>query len=455
MSKAMKWRKPAVWLAPLFLVVTFTLGGGARADITSLVFLRPLAALFLGVGILNLRRDDIERHRMLFGCLVAVGVLALVQLIPLPPALWHQLPGHQIVRDIDAALGLGGVWRPISLAPNGTLNALLSLLVPAALLVHVAKLDTAGVRRLVVILIFLGLFSAIIGIAQAVGPRGGGLYFYRITNQSFAVGLFANRNHQAVVLACLFPMLAAFASFPAKLASNAKMRLVLVLLAGVALIPLLLITGSRLGVGLGALGILAARWVYRAPDTPSVKRRESKPRNYTPLIVATAVIGLVVITALLAQVSVFGRFTDASDALTDIRFRVWQPIMEATWVFFPFGSGLGSFAEVYRIYEPTELLRATYLNHAHNDLLEVCLTAGVAGLAIICVASASLARSLVRTARSRYVDSEISPLNRMGAAVVVMLAIGSLVDYPLRTPSIACIFILAAVCLRHDRTTDR
>jgi O-antigen ligase len=451
----MKWRKPAIWLAPLFLVVTFILGGGARADIMSLVFLRPLAAIFLGIGLLNLSRVDIERHKLLFGCLIALGILALVQLIPLPPALWHQLPGHQIVHETDAMLGLGGVWRPISLAPNGTLNALLALMVPAAFLVHVAKLDTAGIRRLLVIAICLGLLSAVIGIAQAVGSSGGGLYFYKITNQGFAVGLFANRNHQAVMLACLFPMLAAYASFPTKVAANAKMRLILVLLAGVALIPLLLITGSRLGVVVGALGILSARWVYRTPEAQGVPRRESKRKNYTPLALAIAVLALVALTALLAQVSVFGRFAEASDALTDVRFRVWQPIMDAMWVFFPFGSGLGSFAEVYKIYEPAELLRTRYLNHAHNDLLEVLLTGGLAGLAIILVVTASLARSALRTVRPTEGNKGILPLNRMGVVILVMLALASLVDYPLRTPSLACIFILAAVCLRHERTSDR
>jgi O-antigen ligase len=383
----------------------------------------------------------------------AIAILAIVQLIPLPPGIWHQLPGHEIVRDIDTILGLEGLWRPISLAPNGTLNALMALVVPLAFLVHVAKLDAAGIRRLLIIAIALGLLSALIGIAQAVGTRGNGLYFYRITNHGFAVGLFSNRNHQAVFLACLFPMLAAYASFPLKAAANARIRLILVLLAGAALIPLLLITGSRLGAALGILGILSARWVYHAPELIAVRRRESKRKNYTPLIVGIVGIGLVAITAFLAQVSIFERFAGSSDAMTDIRFRVWQPILRMSWDFFPFGSGLGSFAEVYRVYEPNELLGARYLNHAHNDFLEVFLTAGVAGLVIMGVVAVSLAQAAFRAFRLKSPDRDIS-LYRMGAVVVTMLAAASLVDYPLRTPSITCVFILAAVCLRRVRTSE-
>jgi O-antigen ligase len=453
LAKTERWGKPAAWLAAIFLIATFVLGGGARSDILSLVILRPFAVVVLGIGLLTLTRAEIERHRLLFGSLGAIAVLAIVQLIPLPPGIWHQLPGHGVVKEIDATVGLDGLWRPISLAPNGTLNALMALVVPLAFLVHVAKLDTAGMRRLLIIAIALGLLSALIGVAQAVGTRGNGLYFYRITNDGFAVGLFSNRNHQAVFLASLFPMLAAYASFPVKAAANARIRLILVLLAGAALIPLLLITGSRLGAALGILGILSTRWVYHAPEVVAVRRRESKRKNYAPLIIGIVGIGLVAITAFLAQVSIFERFAGSSDAMTDIRFRVWQPILKMSWDFFPFGSGLGSFAEVYRVYEPNELLGTRYLNHAHNDFLEVFLTAGLAGLAIMGVAGVSLAHAAFRASRLKNRDRDVS-LYRMGAVVVTMLAVASLVDYPLRTPSIACVFILAAVCLRRVRTSE-
>lgn len=451
-SRTVKWGTPAVWLAFAFLLVTYLLGGGARSDIMSLVLLRPIAAIVFAIGIVELNRGDLRRYRTLFGCLAAIALLAIFQLIPLPPAVWHQLPGHDVVRDIDAGVGLDDLWRPMSLAPNGTLNALFALLVPAAFLVHVVKLDASALRLLVIFAIVLGLLSAFIGIAQAVGSAGSGLYLYRITNHGFAVGLFSNRNHQAIVLACLFPMLAAYASFPVKQASYAKVRLILVLVIGGALIPLILITGSRLGAALGLFGILSAAWVYRAPETPEAQRRESKRRNFVPLIAGVVAIALVVVTAMLAQVSVFGRFAEGGDAVNDIRFQVWRPISAMIWEFFPLGSGLGSFAEVYKIYEPTELLTREYLNHAHNDLLEVALTAGLAGAAILVIATFSIGRSVLRTAFGSQ-DARLLPLRRMGAIVVVMIALASLVDYPLRTPSIACIFILATVCLRQERTS--
>lgn len=441
------------WLAATFLVATFLLGGGARSDILSLVLLRPLAAIVLAIGIWRLSPSDIEKGRLLFGCLAAVALLAIVQLLPLPPFVWHALPGHDIVRRVDTSVGLEGLWRPISLVPNATLNALLSLLVPAAFLVHLVKLGSGDTRRMLVVLVALGLVSAIVGIAQIVGSPGSRLYFYRITNTGFAVGLFSNRNHQAAVLACLFPMLAAYASFPAKQPTIARMRLILGLLAGVALIPLLLITGSRSGVVLGLLGILATRWIYRSPTLTAAPRRESKKRNYTPAILAIGVVVLATVTAVLAQVSVFERFAQGTDAVKDIRFQIWRPIANTIWDFFPFGSGLGSFPNVYKIYEPLALLDTRYLNHAHNDLLEIALTGGLAGLLILAFYGTALARLVLRAARRRN-DGGTAVMNRMGATVVVLLSLASLVDYPLRTPSVACIFILATVCLKQERTSD-
>jgi O-antigen ligase len=412
-----------------------------------------MAAITLMLGMRSLSLGDVRKYLVLFGALAAIGALAIVQLIPWPPFVWQQIPGHQIVVEIDRKIGLYGEWRPISLAPNSTLNALLSLLIPAAFLVHLAKLSPAQIRSVLIVAIGLCMMSGVLGIAQVAGSADSRLYLYDITNNGFAVGLFSNRNHEAVVLACLFPMLAAYAAFPVKERSTAKMRLILALLAGMALIPLILITGSRSGAVLGLLGLLSVRWVYSKPQISAPQRRESKRKNYNNVLGVVVLFVLGGMTAISARVSVFDRFSQGSDALKDVRFQVWRPIFRIVWDFFPFGSGLGSFPEVYGIYEPTQLLDARYLNHAHNDLLEIALTGGLFGMAIVAVCFYSFIRSIFRAARSRNGGPRDS-LIRMGAVVVSMLAFASLVDYPLRTPSVACIFILATVCLRQERVSE-
>ncbi len=443
----------AFWLTAGFFTFVFLFGGGSRADILSLVFVRPLAAIALVLGAVRLSSQDLYRWRWLLGILAAAALLAIVQIIPLPPGLWHALPGHGIIADIDAAGGLEGIWRPISLSPTDTLNALFALFVPAAFLVLLVKVDPARLDRMIVLALALGLLSALVGVAQSAGPGGGPLYFYRITNPEFAVGLFSNRNHQAVVLACLYPMLAIVASRSNAKPGSVKPRLAMTVLVGIALVPLILITGSRLGVGLAILGILSAPWVYRKPAISPSIRRESRTRNYAPVLIGAAALAAVAMTAVLANISVFSRFAGGHDVASDLRFRIWLPIMRMTWNYFPFGAGLGSFDYAYRIGEPDALLIPQYINHAHNDYLEVALTGGLPGVLIVLAAAIALATRLIVVMRSRR--DQVAPVARAGAVVVVLIAVASLFDYPLRTPSIACIFILATVCLLQERTSDR
>ena len=97
--------------------------------------------------------------------------------------------------------------------------------------------------------------------------------------------------------------------------------------------------------------------------------------------------------------------------------------------------------------EPRSILDTTYVNHAHNDFLEVLLTAGLPALVLL---AAALVLWLVATRRA---FSRSAPRSndmvyaRLGAVLVVLLALASVSDYPLRVPSLACFFVIAAVWL--------
>ena len=60
--------------------------------------------------------------------------------------------------------------------------------------------------------------------------------------------------------------------------------------------------------------------------------------------------------------SVRGELVEALERLfaegDENRLATWGPIAQMIWAYFPFGSGIGSFVDVYRVAEPRELLRA-------------------------------------------------------------------------------------------------
>lgn len=426
-----------------YLVFVFLTGGGARADISSLVVLRPVAAAACGYALWRLSAAQTRSYASLLSLASACLILTLLHLVPLPASVWTALPGRDLVRTIDEAAGLAGASRPLSLVPLDTMNAAYSLLVPFAALLLAIGLPPQQQRRLLPVLLAIGGVAVTMGALQAISPQGAGLYLYRVTNSAAAVGLFANRNHQALFLAMMFPMLAVFASGGDARSGPSGRRRYLACAAGVVLLPLLLITGSRAGILLGAMGIAAVPLLYDAP------RRAAGRTGRARLDLRIAVAGgalLVVVTVAAARAEGFERLFGSSVG-EESRLLLWRPIMRAIADFFPFGSGIGSFAPVYQVYEPQSLLTPEYLNHAHNDYLELALTGGLAALLLAAAAALAWGRSAMNWLR-RGKKSEEARFGRLGALLILMVAIASLVDYPARVPSIACVLALAAVWAR-------
>jgi len=65
------------------------------------------------------------------------------------------------------------------------------------------------------------------------------------------------------------------------------------------------------------------------------------------------------------------------------RARIAVATMRAGLEFLPLGSGLGTFADVFRRYQDEGI--TGFIDHAHNDYAEAFLELGVAGLAIVAV----------------------------------------------------------------------
>ena len=438
-------------LLALFLSLAFLLGGSARDDVVSLVFLRPLAVLSLGIGLFLLSRDAWREQRALIVLALAFPLLTLIHLIPLPPALWSQLPGRELVWEIGEMAGIGQPWRPISLVSYRTWNSFWSYFAPLAAFCLTLGLRRELSRYLVYVLAGIVLVSGLLGLLQTIGAPGNGFYLYRVTNETSAVGLFANRNHQAMLLAIAFPLVAAAASLSRGTREDVRPKLWLAVGIGVMIIPFLLVTQSRAGLVLGLVGMASALLVYRDPETEAGQRRAAPKHNYRWFAIGAAAAGLILTTALVARASSLQRLLAGGDGEEELRLRVWSSIYDASWSYFPFGSGIGSFVETYKIMEPDDSLSPRYLNHAHNDWLEMLMTGGLPAVLILAAAVLFIGRACFRAlARRERVGSD-GVLARLGAAIIVILALGSVYDYPLRVPSLACLFAIAAVWVCRPR----
>ena len=423
-----------------FLFLCLIGGGSARAEVMSLLYLRPAAILCVAALALTPGRWDFRPFRTLFILLGAFAATILVQLVPLPPEWWMRLPGHAPYAEAAAAAGFPQPWRPISLTPDLTINSLLALLTPLVILIGLAAIRPDQRLALVPIVIGAALASAILGILQILSSADSPFYLYAVHHGSVPAGFFANRNHQAAFLALTMPILSVWSCMPSKNRNAQLVRNWGAFLIGMLLMTTILATGSRTGAVLGVIGIIGAFALrfqaWRGDGTGSWRDR----------LLRNAVWGVPVVMVLIALVAGRALSIDrliALDPQAELRISTMPVLLRMTRIFFPVGSGFGSFDPVYRGYEPDALLSPLYFNHAHNDLIELVLTGGL--LATLVLAAflawwalktfAALFRIRNRSARTLAA--------RAGSLGVFILFAASLADYPLRTPLLAAIF---AIC---------
>ena len=436
----------ALWALVALVAVTFLTGGGAREDLLSLVFLRPLAMLALAAGVVLLPRRAWSDNRALILAALAVPAITALHLVWLPPALWHALPGRELAEQIDRAVGHAGAWRPLSLVPYRTVNALLAFTVPLAGLFLALAVPRRRLAAVVYVVLAAAVLSAVIGLLQTIGGAGNGFYFYRVTNEGSAVGLFANRNHNAVLLALAFPLIAATTSLLPGTAEQLRLREWGAAGFAVLMLPFLFATQSRAGLLLGAICLALAVWTYRPPSEYLQSRRAKAKFDPRLLFGAAAVVAVGLLSAIMLRTSAIQRLASLGRTDDELRFRVWGPIWRMVGDYFPFGSGNGTFVEAFWIGESDALLKPTFLNHAHNDWLEIVLTGGLPLLAAVLVGGFVVVRQGIAFIRGASTSRQ-AVLRRLGLVVVAVMALSSLYDYPLRVPSLALLFAVAAVWL--------
>ena len=429
-----------------FIFACLLLGGASRHDVVQHALLRPLA-IMLAVGILCFApRIDWRAIRWPGTLLLALALIMLVQLVPLPWSWWTALPGRELARAAMGLIGATGAAHELSLTPDRTLNSLFALSVPAAVLLAMAALDPADRHAVLPWLAGAVVASMLLGLAQLVGLSDR-LYLYRITNLGSAVGFFANRNHNAALIAAALPLAACLATWPLR---NARRRPILLLLASgtiaLALLAILSI-GSRWGLVLAVLG-LAWALVIAWPQLRQGLGRRSPLGRIGLFLVPLLVVGSLAAAAVLSSRNEAVRRLAELTLSADSRLQTLPTTLAMMRELFPFGSGFGSFEFIYRAGEPGNLLSFQYLNHAHNDYVELLIEAGGAGLALLVAALGWYCLKLTGALRQRqFADKHDRPVALTAGAIGMIAIVASIADYPLRTPIWMMVLAISAVWL--------
>lgn len=442
-----------------FLMVVFLTGGGSRHDILSLIVLRPASVLFLAVGLLTMPGGTGSRATLPMLLIGALAAIMVAQLIPLPPAIWGKLPGRDIILRADALAGIAGNWRPLSLTPGRTINALFSLVSPVAAMVLYQNLSITHRKAVLGLLIGVGAVTILWGLAQLIGGGDSALYTYRVHTENKPIGLFANRNHAATFLAVTILFSLWYLLRLPDLAGRRLLRAIALFAYIIVVILVVFILGSRAGlllcayaVVIGAGALFAAPWLRRTKAGKPAKGRLVAAQwlaNQRQLLVPLMALAGFLVLGGLAWVTnrgeAFARLTDGDAANPFDRSEVLPYLLRMAGDHWLWGSGFGSFDALFRWYEGTSTLSTTYLNQAHNDWLQIVMEGGVPATLVVLAFMMWLGVRATQIMRTKVVGAAVP--QAVIFAVFGAIGFASLVDYPLRVPAVMVVMSLVACLL--------
>ncbi len=365
------------------------------------------------------------------GILVGAVSLSALQLVPLPPSIWINFPGHEFIVIALAATGQKPGWMQLSLAPLETINYLFYSIPAIALFFASLSLKPNDRRTVILAIIFIAIISSLLGMAQNASQSSG---FLQLFENVRGMGFFANRNFHGTLLFTSIPMMAALSMAEV---SKKILHVSIIALFTIVFLAIVLIgigsTSSRSAIvlAMGAIFLTALMlWRREIPDERKI--------GFTFKILAFAIILVAAAQFGLAGIS---RLAE-TDNLGDGRAIMSATSMVALKQFFPIGSGFGSFVPIYAMHEMPDTMLTGYVNHVHNDWIELVLEGGAPMILLMIVFLLWFGTASYKAWRERAEGIGSFSL-RASAIVILLILVHSISDYPLRTRALLALF---AIC---------
>lgn len=420
-------------IAIVYFVLCLLLGGASAAGAVANAILQVSAVIII-LLLLWTRRATVPPDGCALTWLVGIFVgWTLLTLLPLPGSLAQSLPYRGEFAQGLRQLGVTDAAMPISLAPSATVASLLWLLPPVALFLLVVTLPADHRRRLYAATVVIAALSVSLGIFQLIGGPESSLRFYQITNQGSPVGFFANINHQATLILAALPCAAVLAGRFASRRDPSQRSggMILITAMAIFLIAGIAIAGSVAGYGLFLPVALGSLLIYRRATSATIGVGWK-------IAMAALLVGFVAFsfTGPLNKQALAEKYSTDESSRRVLAERTLVAIGDTM----PIGTGLGTFANVFRRYEDPLQARREFANHAHNDYVEFVLEQGAVGLILVLLFIGWWAR---RVSAAWRLDSTGASMARASTVIIGLVLLHSIVDYPLRTSAIAAIAALA------------
>ena len=388
--------------------------------------------------------------------LVAIGILLaypLVQLVPMPDAVWRALPGHApyaAVLERYAGTAAVGIHRAISVVPSATEYGWLALLPPLACLLAVQWLAPAQVVRLLLMLAIFTGAEALLGLVQ-VG-MGGESIFYLRNDQAYgtATGTFVNRNHLAAMLAMMLPVIVGLLVYSVlrgrhhhrhqafAFDAEAMSQRVLVFASAVLVLLCLMFTKSRAGNASALVGL--------AFSSILLVRARAGWKHANLVVGGIVVIGLL-LAALIGLAPILEKWEpDPLRLSAEGRVAISLATLRGAIEFLPFGSGLSTFASVFPRFQ-VEVFGG-YIDHAHNDYMQLFMELGLAAPVIVALLLVAYARRMTELLR-REPGRSFAVLQIAAGVGLLPMILHSFFEFSLHMPANAMWYATLAGVMLH------
>lgn len=416
-------------VGPGYLLAILLFGGASAAGLAMNALLGIAGSILIGWSLWS-GPEVTETPTGLRPVAIAFAALAALQFLPLPPAIWTMLPGRGAVATGYELAGMPLPWLSLSLDPWGSLQSLAWWIPALVLFTVMRRRGNVASRQVVWLVAIIAYCSVGLAVLQVFGGSG---YFYAITNRGNAVGLFANSNHFASFMLIAMALVGGQWVYdrPALHRLQPAMARGRVLVARLAPFALGVFLSNSLAGAILFFPVAGAVYLLYRPQL----------RIHWPAVFVALPILAVAMVWLLASGLVSNDLMASSATVGISRGEFLVNGLAMVQSFAPFGSGLGTFRELYPWFEKLEVIGTTYVNHAHNDLLEMVIETGLLGIAVL---GLFLRWYAVNLRRLWSHERETNPVALAASVAIAAVLVHSLADYPARTAAISS---LIAACL--------
>ena len=420
-------------IAAGFIACAMVFGGGGSPNPATEVILQCAFALAALAWVWTTRSYDADVPKALLIGGATLLLLPALQILPLPPLMWQSLPSRELALDTLTLVGQQDSWRALSIAPYSTLAGVLALVPAVALMCAVSTLGGADRTLIVGAIAGVAVVGAVLGAAQlASGPEA--LRLYERSHRGWLTAFHANRNAAADVL--VIGSLAASAWYARIDLTRSKIEQAGWIFAAVqcVLLAALVLTGSRAGIVIGVLSVTVHLAIWR-PNLVDLNKGALAGG------VSVIVTSLLALPLLLSDNNRIARVMQRFDARDDARIPLWQDAWDAMVAYWPTGSGIGTFTNAFQPFESLSNLDGAFVNRAHNDYMEFIMEGGVFALALLVIGAIWL---LLVARKAWHASPQDRALQLFAHGTLAVIALHSIVDYPLRNMAIACLAGTAA-----------